>query len=147
MRSALIFLLALAAFGADDPWAKVKELRSGAEIRVYKRGAAQPLTGTFDELRDDDIVVVIKHEQSAIPKDQIMRLDARPQKPASRMKTETQSKTQMPDARSSIPEPRQGPARPSTSTSTNVTFGSKPDFETIYRRTPGAPPANAPEKK
>ncbi len=147
MRTALLFLLALAATAADDPWAKVKELKSGAEIRVFKRGAAQPLTGTFDEIRDDDIVVVIKHEQSAIPKDQIMRLDARPQKPAGRTKLETQSKTEMPDARSSIPAPRQGPSGPTTSTSTNVTFGSKPDFETIYRRTPGAPPAKAPENK
>jgi len=146
MRTLLVFLIAAAAFGADDPWAKVKDLKSGAEIRIYKRGSAQPLVGTFDELRDDDIVVVVKHEQSAIPKDQIDRLDARPQKPASRIRTESKSQTELPDARSSIPAPRQGAPRPTTSSSTNVTIGSKPDFETVYRRASGAP-AKAPEKK
>ncbi len=148
MRTALVFLIAAAAFGADDPWAKVKELKTGAEIRIYKRGSTQPLTGTFDELRDDDMVVVIKHEQTAIPKGQIDRLDARPQKPASRFQKETKTKTEMPNARSVIPEPRQGPATPTTTSSTSVTIGSsKPDFETVYRRPAGTPPAKAPEKK
>ncbi len=148
MRTLVALLIAVAAFGADDPWAKVKDLKTGAEIRIYKRGSAQPLLGTFDELRDDDMVVVIKHEQTAIPKEQIERLDARPQKSESRVTKETKTKTEMPDARSNIPGPRQGPAKATTTTSTNVILSSsKPDFETVYRRTPGAPPAKAPEKK
>ena len=39
--------------GADDPWKKVKELKTGSELHVYKRGAAQPLTVKIDELTDE----------------------------------------------------------------------------------------------
>ncbi len=136
MRTLAAVLIAFAAFAAEDPWAKVKDLKSGTEIRVFKRGSTQPVAASFGELRDDDIVVIVKHEQSAIPKDQIDRLDARPQK-GSRVTTTSQSTTRNPDARSSIPEPRQGAPMPSTSTSTSLSVGGKPDFETVYRRTPG----------
>ena len=55
MLKLTLFLVcsALAAFGADDPWAKVKAIKSGSELRVYKKGAAQPLLVKMDEATDD----------------------------------------------------------------------------------------------
>ena len=34
----LLILAAAAAFAADDPWQKVKDLKSGADLRVFRRG-------------------------------------------------------------------------------------------------------------
>src|SRR5664279_2182829 len=82
MRKLLFFLCtALLAFGADDPWAKVKDLKTGTELRVYKVGAAQPLLVQMGELTDDNLIVINKKEQTAIARDQIDRVDYRPYKP------------------------------------------------------------------
>ena len=130
MRKLALFLCAaLLALGADDPWAKVKELKTGAELRVFKKGAAQPLLVQMDELTDDNLVVIAKNQQTAIPRDQIERVDYRPSG-KSRVTKETTSKVN--DAA--------GATGPSNSTSSNLVIGSKPDFETIYRRPTGAPP-------
>jgi hypothetical protein len=130
MRKLALFLCAaLLAFAADDPWAKVKELKTGAELRVFKKGAAQPLLVQMDELTDDNLVVIAKNQQTAIPRDQIERVDYRPSG-KSRVAKETTSKS----------DDAVGATRPTTTTSSNVSFGSKPDFETIYRRPTGAPP-------
>jgi hypothetical protein len=140
MRKLLVFILAAAsAFGADDAWSKVKALKTGAEIRVYKKGSAQPVLALMDELTDENLVVIIKKTQTAIPRDQIDRIDARPVQTGSRVKSETTTKETFPDAKSAEPSPRKGPDVPGTSTSTNVTIGPKPDFETVYRRPAGAP--------
>jgi hypothetical protein len=139
MRKLLLFLCpALLAFAADDPWAKLKELKTGTELRVYKKAAAQPLLVKMDELTDDNLVVINKNEQTAIPRDQIDRVDYRPTA-KSRVTKETTTKVtdKVGDPQSGIPNPRQGPASPSTSTSTSLSMGSKPDFETIYRRPTG----------
>jgi hypothetical protein len=140
LKPFLFLCAAILAFGADDPWAKVKEIRSGVELRVYKKGA-QPLLVKMDEATDDNLVVVNKNEQIAIPKDQIDRIDFRPSK--SRVTKETKSTVSDPstDPRSAIPGPDRGHAGPTSSTSTSVSIGSKPDFEMIYRR-----PASAPKK-
>ena len=37
-------LAALAAFGADDALAKVKALKTGSELQVYKKGSTQPIS-------------------------------------------------------------------------------------------------------
>jgi hypothetical protein len=43
MRGLLLLMLAgLVAFGADDEWTKVRSLKMGAELRVYKKGSTQP---------------------------------------------------------------------------------------------------------
>jgi hypothetical protein len=40
MRGFLLVMLAgLAAFGAEDEWTKVRALKTGAELRVYKKGS------------------------------------------------------------------------------------------------------------
>jgi hypothetical protein len=140
MARLVIFLLAaVAAFAADDSWNKVKDLKSGVEIRVIKKGSVTPVQGNFYEANDENLILVVKKEEIAIPKDQIDRLDSRP--PASRVTKETTTKE---DTSNQSKEPRAGMngpavAAPGTSTSTSVGFGSRPDFETIYRRPPAAP--------
>ena len=130
----LLFLLAVAVASAagEDPWAKVKDLKSGTEIRIVKRGAAKPIEGKLDEARDDAVVIVLKNEQVSIPKDQIDRLDYRP-KPGSRI-------VKTGDAKQTDPDPtppagmNHGPAVPGTNYSSGLSIGSKPDYETLYRR-------------
>lgn len=143
MRKLLLLLCpALLAFGADDPWAKVKELKTGTELRVYKKGAALPLVVKMDELTDDNLVVIDKNKQTAIARDQIDRVDYRPSG-KSRVTKETTTKVNdgVGDPKAVIPGPQQqGTPGPSTSSSSNVSFGSKPDFETIYRRPTGGAP-------
>ena len=143
MKTILILCAAAFAYGADDPWTKVKELKTGAELRVYKKGAVQPLTAKMDELTDENLVVISKNSQLAIPRDQIERIDARPSG-RSRTVTNTQTAEQnaATDPRSTIPGPNQPPGAvhaPSTTTASGVTW-TKQDFETIYRKTAGSPP-------
>ena len=138
MSKLFFFLLAtMTAFAADDPWAKVRDLKGGTELRVYKKGTAQPVLAKSDDVNDDNLMVVVKNEQVAIPKDQIDRIDYRPSKPGSRLTTETKSKPTDPDYTPG--PPTRGAAVPGTSTSTSVGIGSKPDFELIYKR-PTPPP-------
>ena len=127
MRGLLLLMLAgLVAFGADDEWTKVRSLKTGAELRVYKKGSTQPVSAQMDELTDENLVVLVKKTQMAIPKDQIDRIDARPSGGGATKETTTK---QTVDA----------DGKENTSTSTGYSFGGKPNFETVYRRPPGAP--------
>lgn len=138
-RSLLLLCAVACAFGADDPWAKVKGLKSGTEVRIVRRGSAKPVEAKLDEARDDAVVIVLKNEQVSISKDEIERLDYRP-KPGSRVTTKSEAKDTDPD-----PTPPagmgHGAAVPGKSYSTNVGIGSKPDYETLYRRAVGKPAA------
>lgn len=143
VKTILILCAATVAFGADDPWAKVKALKTGAEMHVYKRGASQPLNVKMDELTDDALVVLNKNTQMAIPRDQIERIEARP---SARTRTVTNTGTAeqnaATDPRSTIPGPNQPPGAvhaSTTTTASGVTW-TKQDFETIYRKTAGSPP-------
>ena len=149
MRTSLIpkllfpLVVGLALCGADDPWAKVKELKTGTELRVYKKGSAQPLTVKMDELTDDNLLVIDKKEQTAIPRDLIDRIDYRPTG-KSRVTTESKMATKdtTGDPKAVIPAPnsRGGSAGPASETSSGISIGSRPDFETVYRRPTGGPP-------
>jgi hypothetical protein len=143
VKTILILCAAAVAFGADDPWAKVKELKTGAELRVYKKGVLQPLNVKMDELTDESLVVLNKNTQIAIPRDQIERIDARPSGRTRTMtNTQTAEQNAATDPRSTIPGPNQPPGAihaASTTTSSGVTW-TKQDFETIYRKTAGSPP-------
>ncbi|MEI9976269.1 MAG: hypothetical protein WDO73_32005 [Ignavibacteriota bacterium] len=128
MRGLLLLMLAgLVAFAADDQWAKVKALKTGAEIRVFKKGSTQPLAAQMDELTDENLVVLVKKTQTAIAKDQIDRIDARPAGGNRPVKESTTKDTVDTDG------------RPGSTTSTGYTWGDKPGFETVYRRPPGTP--------
>jgi len=127
MRGLLLLMLAgLVAFGADDDWTKVRALKTGAELRVFKKGAAQPVLAQMDELTDENLVVIVKKTQMAIPKDQVDRVDARAVGGGAKKETTTKQSV---DA----------DGKETTSTSTGYSFGGKPDFETVYRRPPSAP--------
>jgi hypothetical protein len=114
----------------------VKNLKSGTELRIYKKGTAQPILAKSDDVTGDNLIVVVRNEQIAITKDLVDRIDGRPGK-ASHITTETKSRQTDPDP---IPEPPgHASAVPGTSTSTSVGIGSKPEFELIYKR-PAIPP-------
>ena len=49
-------LLAATSFAADDGWSKVTALRSGTEIRVFRRDAKEPIAAKMDEANDERIV-------------------------------------------------------------------------------------------
>jgi hypothetical protein len=136
---AILFSAAALAAAADDPWDKVKELKSGAEIRIVRKGVAQPLEAKFGDLTDENLVIVLKNEQKAIPRDEIDRLDARP-KSGSRVTTETKHTIERPAPAPPQAKPTEKPNIPGSTYSSGVSVGSKPGYETIYRRaTP--PPA------
>ena len=137
-RIALLILLGTVLWGADSPWAKVQELKSRSELRIYKKGAREPLMATLDEVNEDRILIVVKNEQMSVPKEDIDRLDARPSgKTPSKFVKETTVKTTEPDY---TPHPPAGVQVPGESYNTSVSRsgGSKPDFETVYRRPPAA---------
>jgi hypothetical protein len=135
-RLLIVFLAASAAFAADDPWAKVKDLKSGTELRIYKKGNALPVLAKSDDVTQDNLIVVVKNEEIAIAKDMVDRIDYRPYK-SSRVISETKSKPTDPDP---IPAPPgRESAVPGTSSSTSIGVASKPDFELLYKR-PATPP-------
>jgi len=136
MKNLLLFsLAALTVFAAENSWDKVRDLKTGVELRIIKKGAPKPILGIMDEANDERIIVVVKNEEIAIQKDDIDRIDYRP---AGKAKGTKQTRTTTTDTTQTTPV---GPAGqgaapgPSTSTSTSYSTGSKPDFETIYRRT------------
>lgn len=135
------FVFALAAavslMAADDPWAKVKELKSGTELRIVKKGSAEPLLATFDELTDERLLVATKKEQIAIARDDIQRIDARPAQKGTRVQRESTTKTS--DSVATAGRYPGGRSGQSVESSSGLSFGGKPDFETIYRRTAAAP--------
>jgi hypothetical protein len=143
MHRLLVLLAAAVSIvlaASPDPWAAVVKLKSGAEIRVWKKGSMQPVLGKFDEANDERLILVVKNEQTAIPREQIERLDARPAQQGSRVKVESKTTTDDPQkAKEPTPGMYSEPAVGGTSSSSSVHFGGKPDFETVYRRPAGAP--------
>ena len=139
MGKLLVMLFAGAALlhAAGDPWAKVKAIKSGTEIRVYKKGSAQPLVVKMDEATDERLIFVNKNQQTSLAKEDIDRLDARPsnKRAVTKETTEKQGDAST-DPRSAIPGPQPNRPGPASSSSTNYTIGGKPDFETVYRRPP-----------
>src|SRR5947207_650830 len=128
-RVFFLLLAGVAVFAADDPWTKVKELKSGTEVRIFRPGNPTPLEGKLDEATDEHVVIVVKNEQKAIRKDVIDRLDARPKSSGRTVEsktTSTQPDTTPPAGMS------HGANVPGQSTSTNLSF-NKPGYETVYR--------------
>ena len=123
----LLFLAGMVAFGADDPWAKVRDLKTGEDLQVYKKGSTKPIAAQMGQLSDDALIVIVKKTETAIPKDQIDRIDARPAGGNKPTKETTTKDTVGPDG------------QPTSSTSTGYSWGSKPGFETVYHRPVGAP--------
>src|SRR4051812_27904157 len=118
MKRILLFLLvAIAALAAEDAWTKVGELKSGTELRVYKRGVKQPVLAKFDEANTENLVVATKNEQVAIPKAEIDRIDYRPTK-TGKVSSETKTTTSVQPSTSSAPVPHNAEVPSSSSSST-----------------------------
>ena len=133
MKLLISFLLGLSVQAADDPWAKIKALASGGEVRIVKKGTAQPFIAQLDETTNESIVVVLKNQQVAIPKEDILRIDYRPAVKGPKMVKETRTKTnEAPTGPKPIPGPV-APNGPSSSSSTSISSAPKGDFETVYR--------------
>jgi hypothetical protein len=142
-RFAFVAAIAALVWAADDPWTKVKELKTGAEIRIVRKGVPRPMLATFAGLSEESVVIVEKNEQKAVPREEIERLDARPPQKGSRLVRETRSTSNdAPTADPYRPTPNRSAPGPSSSSSSGLSIVSKPDFETIYRRPP-APPKRA----
>ncbi len=126
MRGILLLLtavsLAVAADPAktDDPWIKVKELKSGSDVRVFKKGSTQPINAQIGDTTDDKLIVIVnKKEQRAIDRKDIERVDYRP---ASGKPVKTESESIGPD----------GQRNWSAGTS-----WSREGWKTVYQRTAG----------
>jgi|GEM_PF-722679 len=133
-------LLALPLLAGDD-WNKVKDLAGGSELRIYMQGSAQPRTALYADATDTNLIVVIKNQQTAIPKGEIDRIDARPPAKKGGKKLVSETHTGEPAVPSAEPSPdRSAPGSRSYSTSTMITSADKGDFTTVYRRVSGAPP-------
>jgi hypothetical protein len=131
MLHVLLASLLLAPLPAEDPWAEVAALKSGTELRIYKSGSSQPVPARMDELKEESLLVVVKNEQVAIKRADIDRIDARPSG-GSRVTRESKATQEM-KADSGVGG-RPGNVGPSTSSSSSLTIGGKPDFKTVYRR-------------
>src|SRR5689334_6181734 len=115
--------IALTALAADDPWDKVVNLKHGAEIRIYKKGAREPIVAKLDEANAERIVVATKDSQMAVAREDVDRLDARPtpKGPVSKTTATASVKTTDPDY---TPHPNAGVPVPGTSYGSSLTLGS-----------------------
>jgi hypothetical protein len=135
-RLATFILVAALLLGADSSWTRVKDLKGRSELRVYKKGAREPINATFEDANDDRIIVVVRNEEVAIPKADIDRIDARPMKAPRKLTVDSTTKQTDPDP---VPHPNPTAPVPGASSSSTISVGdSRPNFETIYRRPEGA---------
>jgi len=140
----LPFLMAVtaaigAAIAAEDTWEKVRGLKSGTELRITRDGAKQPILADMDHATEDRLYIATKKAQLTIPKGEIQRLEYR-QKGGSRLNKQTSVTSTAPG--NPAPSDQRiggGAPGPSHSSSTSLSIGSKPDFETIYSRLPNSP--------
>src|SRR4051812_5360779 len=82
LRGILFLIPVLTVFAAEteDPWKKVRAIKTGTELRIFRSGTAESIMAQFAELTDDNLVVIIKNVQVALPRDKVVRVDYRPQK-------------------------------------------------------------------
>lgn len=147
------FLLMLPALAADD-WNKVKDLPSGSDLKIYERGSSQPRIAKYADATDSSLIIVVKNEQVAIPKENIDRIESRP--PAKKGGKKLVSETHVddpakPSADAGPHGPTAGPQRGAPgaqgySSSASVSSADKGEFSTVYRRASGAP-SNKPAEK
>ena len=138
MRLAIVCVgMVLAAFGAEDSWTRVKQLKSGTEVRLFKAGNKAGLIAKFDKADDERAVVIVKNEQKAIGKDKIERLEARPLEGGGLAKSSS-TKQNDPAAEVGWPKPQGSATAPGLSSSrSSLSFEGKPAFELVHRRANG----------
>ncbi len=135
MKAFFLLLTTAATVLAADDWLNVIKLKGGTELRIIRDGSKQPFVAQMDHASDDSLFIATKKEQTVIPKDEIERIDYRPKGGSRIVKQSAVTKSGPATRRPSEQRVGEGgPPGPSHSASTNVSFGPKPDFETIYRR-------------
>src|SRR5574340_246538 len=125
----VVLAAAVAAFGQDDAWAKVRELSRGSELRIYKTGQKRPVEARFESLSRDAVVVVIKTTNMAIAKREIARIDARPSSGGG-VKAEVQKKVATPEEAAT--KRSKDSNVPPDSTWAGIKIKSKPGFVKVY---------------
>jgi hypothetical protein len=132
-RVVLLLLTAMAVLAAEDSWAKVRELKSGAELRIYTVNTKDPFLGKFDQASDEGLIVTTKNGQVSIPKEDIERIDCRRDQPR-RLVKETRTDRKVAPKGAEITSNTIPGA--TTSVKTGLNIPSKAVFEKIYGRTP-----------
>ncbi len=130
------FSLIAMAFAAQDAWTKVRELKSGSEVRVLKAGSKEAVLGKFGEADEERLVVVVKNTQISIPKVDVVSLEARPTG-GSRVNTESRVERVDPSAelaKPKVPAPGTRATPALSSSSSSVSFGNRAGFEMVYRK-------------
>jgi hypothetical protein len=76
----LTAVLLLASFSslAADPWDKLKNLKTGSDLKIYKTAGGEPITAKSADVTETKVVVIIKNEETAIRKSEIARIDYQP---------------------------------------------------------------------
>jgi hypothetical protein len=138
LRSSSLLLTALAALAADDSWTKVRDLKAGTELRIYKKDSKQPLVAKLDQATEDSLIVILKTSQVAIAKEEIDRIDQRPARKGGRVTTDTKTTEITPGTTQSTSSPT--PGGPTRSTSSGLSINSAPEFVMVYRRPPAVRP-------
>lgn len=129
---ATILVSAMLSTAADDPWAKVKDLKSGTAIRVVRTGEKSAVEAEFLDLTDERLILAIKKTQTSILREEIDRIEAR----ASQKSYQRDSKVTNTDPNQQLARPT--PGRPVTpplqSSGSGVTF-TRPGYELVYHKT------------
>jgi len=134
-RLAPLLLATMAALAAEDSWVKVRELRSGTDLRIYRVNAKKPLLAKFDQASEESVILIPKNGQVSIPKEQIDRLDCR-RTPPNRLVKETRTDRKI--ARKGAEISNNTIPGATTSVKTRLEIPSKSAFEKIYDRTPAS---------
>jgi hypothetical protein len=134
-RIVLLLLTAMAALAAENSWVEVRELKRGAELRIYRVNTKEPFLAKFDQASDESLIVITKNGQVSIPKEDIQRLDRR-RVPPHRLVKETRIERKIPPKVAEITNNTIPGA--TTSVKTRLDIPSESAFEKIYDRTPAA---------
>ncbi|MGO9242992.1 MAG: hypothetical protein ACLPXM_19930 [Terriglobales bacterium] len=143
MRVTIVCLLAaLTVFAADDEWKKLNALKTGTELKIYEEGSSQPRLAKFSDATENNLLVIVKKTEVAIPKDAIDRVEYRPPKKGG---PKVEQRTKMDDPAASSASGRDGTnvpvhtdsGLPGYSSTTSISSNGG-EFQTIYRRPPPA---------
>lgn len=136
MKTVLLTVaLSMAAMAAEDGWAKVKALKSGVEVRIQKAGEKKPIEGKLDEANDERLVLVVKNTQMGVAREEVEKLEARPGKAVVTRTTTTKNENPAAQVGGNQPRiPGASPVPALQSTSSGVSYGGKPPYELVYRK-------------
>lgn len=136
LKALCLLMTAAAAFGEEDPWAKLRGLESGSELRIYKIGAKQPINARLDEVKQESILIATDKEQMAVPKSEIERVDRRIAPATSRVAVE--ARRVVGTHESTVSAAGADRSAPPLSTLAGIKIKSQQDFEIVYQRGPAA---------